>query len=50
MPRQFNTAGPCRPDIHYTVDSLQRLAGVRQLIDGEQSFVLHAPRQMGRNS
>ena len=32
--RFFNTAGPCRPEIHYTVDPLPR-PEVRNLIDGE---------------
>lgn len=50
MPRQFNTAGPCVPDWHYTVDSLHRLAGVRPLIDGKHYFVLHAPRQTGKTT
>ncbi len=48
--RFFNTAGPCRPEIHYTVDSLPRLQGVRELIDGQHYFVLHAPRQTGKTT
>ncbi len=48
--RFFNTAGPCRPEIHYTVDPLPRLPEVRNLIDGEHYFVIHAPRQTGKTT
>ena len=48
--RFFNTAGPCRPELHYTVDSLPRLHGVEELIDHEQYFILHAPRQTGKTT
>ena len=49
MPQRFfNTAGPCNPDWHYTVDSLPRLPEVRDLIECKSYFVLHAPRQTGK--
>ena len=48
--RFFNTAGPCNPASHYTVDPLPRLHGVRELIDGQHYFVLHAPRQTGKTT
>ncbi|MBU1487728.1 AAA-like domain-containing protein, partial [bacterium] len=50
MARFFNTAGPCRPDMHYTVDSLPRLPEIRDLIDGQHYFILHAPRQTGKTT
>ena len=50
MPRFFNTAGPCNPDWHYTVDPLPRLSGIRELIDGKHYFVIHAPRQTGKTT
>lgn len=50
MPRHFNIAGPCRPDIHYTLPGERRMPGVRRLIDGESYFVLHAPRQVGKST
>ncbi len=50
MPKFFNTAGPCRAEIHYVVDSLPRLSGVRELIDGQHYFVIHAPRQTGKTT
>lgn len=48
--RFFNTAGPCNPDWHYTVDPLPRLPEVRGLIDGRHYFVIHAPRQTGKTT
>jgi len=50
MNRFFNTAGPCRPEIHYTVDPLPRIPGVRKLIEGQHYFVIHAPRQTGKTT
>lgn len=46
----FNTAGPCQPDIHYLVNPLPRLEGVRELVDGRHYFILHAPRQTGKTT
>ncbi len=52
MPRFFNTAGPTKPDQHYSIDPLHRVdwEDVRNLIDQERYFVLHAPRQTGKTS
>jgi AAA-like domain len=50
MPRWFNTAGPCQPDIHYTLPSIQRLPKVQRLIEQRNYFVIHAPRQMGKTT
>ena len=52
MERFFNTAGPQKPDIHYTVDPLSRfdLDDVLMLIHQQKYFVLHAPRQTGKTS
>ena len=50
--RFFNTAGPVRPDDHYTIDPLARIdvEDVLTLIRDKQYFVLHAPRQTGKTS
>ena len=50
--RFFSTAGPVRPDDHYHVPPLDRLAldEVLILIQQKKSFVLHAPRQTGKTS
>jgi AAA-like domain/PD-(D/E)XK nuclease superfamily len=50
MGRFFNTAGPCQPDIHYTLDPMRRLSRVQELIDGRKYFILHAPRQTGKTT
>ena len=48
--RFFNTAGPCKPDIHYMLPAAARLPGVRLLIEQQSYFVLHAPRQVGKTT
>ncbi|XXT96632.1 hypothetical protein WMF20_43050 [Sorangium sp. So ce834] len=48
MARFFNTAGPCRPDLHYMVDPLRRIERLRRLIDRQSYFVVHGPRQTGK--
>ena len=50
MKRYFNIAGPCFPGKHYMLPALDRLPGVRRLIDREQYFVIHAPRQTGKTT
>ena len=50
--RFFNTAGPVRPDDHYTIQPLDRVDvdELLSLIRAKQYFVLHAPRQTGKTS
>lgn len=50
MPRRFNTAGPCKPDIHYMLPATARLPDVVRLVDEQGYFVLHAPRQTGKTT
>lgn len=50
MTRFFNIAGPCRPEIHYMIDPLPRLPGVRELIESQNFFVIHGPRQSGKTT
>ena len=50
MPRWFNTAGPCKPDIHYMLSPLTRLPELERLIAQESYYVLHAPRQTGKTT
>ncbi|MDR2430482.1 MAG: hypothetical protein LBD14_06330, partial [Puniceicoccales bacterium] len=52
MERFFNNAGPIKPERHYHIDMLSRVdwPEIRQLIDNERYFVLHAPRQTGKTS
>ncbi|TSE23057.1 hypothetical protein [Tepidimonas aquatica] len=46
--KQFNTAGPSRPDDHYMLDPLQRIDvdEVLALIEAKRYFVLHAPHEV----
>jgi type II secretory pathway predicted ATPase ExeA len=50
MPRWFNTAGSCKPELHYILPALRRLPDVRRLVDQQGYFVLHAPRQAGKTT
>ncbi len=50
MPRHFNTAGPCRPEIHYMLPPASRLPRIDRFIDQENYFVIHAPRQVGKTT
>ncbi len=50
MPKWFNTAGPCKANIHYMLPPTVRLPEVEQLIAQESYFVLHAPRQVGKTT
>lgn len=48
--RYFNTAGPCKPDIHYMLPVSSRLPDARRVIDQQAYFVIHAPRQVGKTT
>lgn len=50
MPRHFNTAGACQPDIHYMLPPERRFPDLRQVIDERGYFVVHAPRQTGKTT
>jgi AAA-like domain len=50
MPRHFNIAGPCNPDIHYMLSPLARIPKVMGLIEQQAYFVIHAPRQIGKTT
>ncbi len=50
MPQWFNTAGPCKADIHYMLPPLARLPQLDRLIEQQGYFVIHAPRQTGKTT
>ena len=52
MEKQFNTAGPSKPELHYVLDPLARidLEEILGLIEAQRYFVLHAPRQTGKTT
>ena len=48
--KHFNTAGPCKADIHYMLSPLARLPKLTDLIESQGYFVIHAPRQTGKTT
>jgi hypothetical protein len=50
VPRFFNTAGPCRADLHFMLDPLRRIADARRYVERQEYFVIHAPRQTGKTT
>src|SRR5215470_3505935 len=48
--RQFNVAGPCRPEYHYMIPALRRLPEGPGLVAQRGYFVVHAPRQTGKTT
>lgn len=52
MDKFFNTAGPNKPDIHYTLLPQDRInwAELDGLMAAQKYFILHAPRQTGKTS
>ncbi|XXY49316.1 ATP-binding protein [Sorangium sp. So ce269] len=48
--RWFNTAGACLPADHYILPTRRRLPEVRRLIEQRESFVVHAPRRVGKTT
>ena len=51
MKRFFNTTGLCLPEKHYMVPPFRGMDGeIMRLIEAEQYFILHAPRQTGKTT
>lgn len=51
MDKYFNTTGLCNPELHYMVDPFRGLLPeVYTLIERQQFFVIHAPRQTGKTT
>jgi hypothetical protein len=51
MNKYFNTTGFCRPELHYMVDPFRGLLpDVYTLIERQQFFAIHAPRQTGKTT
>ncbi|KJJ85718.1 ATPase domain protein, prokaryote domain protein, partial [Candidatus Omnitrophus magneticus] len=48
--RYFNTTGFCRPEKHYMLDPLRNQSVIFDLIEKEQYFTIHAPRQTGKTT
>ena len=51
MKRYFNTTGRCVPEKHYMVPPFRNMDGeIMRLIEAEQYFLIHAPRQTGKTT
>jgi type II secretory pathway predicted ATPase ExeA len=50
MNKFFNTAGPCRSEMHFMLPAAERLPEARRIIEQQNYFVLHAPRQTGKTT
>ena len=50
MARIFNIAGPCIPGKHYMLPPGERTRDAAPLIEREEYFVIHAPRQSGKTT
>ncbi|QEP44816.1 ATP-binding protein [Ectothiorhodospiraceae bacterium BW-2] len=52
MERFFNTAGPQKPELNYTIPSCQRIdwEELLHLVAAQRYFLLHAPRQTGKTT
>lgn len=51
MARWFNTTGPCVQTKHYMLPAPRwSVPGIQRLVDQENYFVLHAPRQIGKTT
>jgi AAA+ ATPase superfamily predicted ATPase len=50
MKKSFNIAGPCHLSKHYMLPTQERCAGLIDLIEQEQYFVIHAARQSGKTT
>jgi hypothetical protein len=50
MEKFFNTAGPCKSDLHYLVKRPAKDLALRKMVDAQKYFVHHAPRQTGKST
>lgn len=50
MTKSFNTAGDCKPQIHYMVDITERLKKIRCMIDKGEYFTISRGRQYGKTT
>ena len=50
MRKRFSIAGPINPEYHYCVSERLDENVIRDLIDGKEYFMIHAPRQSGKTT
>ncbi|MCD8110945.1 MAG: hypothetical protein LUE14_12800 [Clostridiales bacterium] len=50
MPKIFNVATVCLPDIHYMVDISDRLCAIKKMVDQGDYFTINRARQYGKTT
>ncbi|OAA88605.1 AAA-like domain-containing protein [Clostridium ljungdahlii] len=50
MEKEFNVTGTCIPEMHYMVDTSNKLKKVIRLIDKGKYFIINRPRQYGKTT
>ena len=48
--KTFNTTGLCVPSKHYMVDTADKIAQIRKLVDAGKYFVINRARQYGKTT
>ena len=50
MKKRFNVTGTCIPEMHYMVDTSNKINEIMKLIEKEKYFVINRPRQYGKTT
>ncbi len=50
MGKEFNITGTCIPEMHYMVDTSNKLEKIIRLIEKGKYFVINKPRQYGKTT
>lgn len=50
MSKEFNITGTCIPEMHYMVDTGNKLDSIMKLIEGGRYFTINRPRQYGKTT
>ena len=50
MRKKFNITGSCNPEWHYMVDTAERFAAIKELIDYGEYFTINRARQYGKTT
>ncbi|NIM12178.1 MAG: AAA family ATPase, partial [Candidatus Aminicenantes bacterium] len=50
MKKEFNDTGSCNPDIHYMVDTGEKIEQIVKLIEKGKYFTINRPRQYGKST
>ena len=48
--REFNTTGNCLPDMHYMVDTGEKIEEIFKLVEGKKYFTINRGRQFGKTT